>query len=59
VIEQEPDTECIEGFRGPIASALCPLLAEAAVVDPASEAFLALSTALAQWQAREDEAATA
>ena len=58
MIEQEPDTEGVEGFGGSTVSALRLLVAEASVVDPASGAFLELSTALGRWQERESEAAT-
>jgi hypothetical protein len=55
-IEQEPEMENIEGFRGSVVSALRLLVAEAGVVDPASKTFLELSTALGRWQARESDA---
>ena len=52
-IEQVPDTNGIEDFGGSIVSALRLLSAETGVADPASRAFLELSTALVRWQARE------
>jgi hypothetical protein len=57
VNEQGREVEGIDDFQGTIVSALRLLVAEAGVVDPASGAFLELSTALALWQAREGEAA--
>ena len=57
VIEQESDTEGIEGFGGSIVSALRLLVPEAGVVDPASAAFNELRAALVRWQARESEGA--
>jgi hypothetical protein len=57
VIEQELEIESIEGFGGSVVSALRLLVAEAGVVDPASEAFRELRAALGRWQAKEREAA--